>query len=275
MTNKKDLERFVRDASIRTDATANERILKMMHGAFERSTQPQVVGRLARWSVAAAILIGLSILIGHVGPFGSSGVAWGKVADRVAAMDTFLFSLAINVSDANGVEPAEPPTSKWVFYVSEQYGFRMDISGDGQTVSWYVPPQGDTLTMVVPAEKKWTRSPIPPEQRGKMPQEYEDPEEYIRRFMARPQTKLGRSVIDGVAVEGIEVTDPPTNGQPLENAVGRLWVDTTTELPIRIEIEGKAGDKAVRWQMDFRWADAVDPSVFEPNIPADYTSISQ
>ena len=46
-----------------------------------------------------------------------------------------------------------------------------------------------------------------------------------------------------------------------------------TELPIRIEIEGKAEGKATRWQMDFRWGEAVSPSVFEPNVPSDYTRI--
>ena len=108
-----------------------------------------------------------------------------------------------------------------------------------------------------------------------MPDNYEDPADYIKRFLARPQTELGRSVIEGVPVEGVEVTDPPTKGQKLEDAVGRLWVDSRTELPIRIEIEGKAGGKATRWQMDFRWAEAVSPGVFEPNIPPDYTRAGQ
>jgi hypothetical protein len=92
-------------------------------------------------------------------------------------------------------------------------------------------------------------------------------------FLARPQKELGRSVIDGVAVEGIEVTDPPTEGEKLENAVGRLWVDIETELPIRIEIEGAADGQAVRWLMEFQWSEAVAPALFEPNIPSDYTPL--
>ena len=79
-------------------------------------------------------------------------------------------------------------------------------------------------------------------------------------------------MIDGVIVEGIEVQDPPTDGEELQNAVGRMWVDVETELPVRIEIEGKADNKDVRWRMDFGWSGAVDPAVFEPNIPPDYTS---
>jgi hypothetical protein len=270
----KDFERFLKDASVRTDETANGRILEMMNDAYGPSTQTHGAGRLIRYGIAAAILIAVGVVATQMGPF-RAGVAWGQVADRVAAVDTFMFALAIDVSDPNVVRAADQPQGKFTFYVSERYGFRMDISGGGQTVSWYVPPEGDTLTMVIPAAKTWTQSPLPPEQRGKMPDQYEDPNEYIRHFMARPQTKLGRSVIDGIPVEGIEVSDPPTKGRKLENGVGRLWVDSRTELPVRIEIEGKADGKATRWQMDFRWGEAVSRSVFEPNIPSDYTRIGQ
>ncbi len=108
-----------------------------------------------------------------------------------------------------------------------------------------------------------------------MPEEYKDPAEYIKRFLARPYKELGRSVIDGVEVEGIEVTDPPTDGDKLENAVGRMWVDVQTELPVRIEIEGTADSKTVHWLMEFQWSEAVPASVFEPNIPGDYTPLGQ
>ncbi len=151
----------------------------------------------------------------------------------------------------------------------------MDIRGGDTTISWYVPPEGDTLTMVIPGEKKWSKTPLPPEQRGKMPEEYKDPGEYLSRFLARPYKELGRSVIDGVEVEGIEVTDPPTDGEKLENSVGRLWVDVETELPIQIEIEGAANGAAVRWLMEFKWSEAVDPALFEPNIPSDFTPLGQ
>jgi hypothetical protein len=41
------------------------------------------------------------------------------------------------------------------------------------------------------------------------------------------------------------------------------------------EIEGAAGDKAVQWLMEFKWSAAVPVSVFEPNIPSDYTPMAQ
>jgi len=239
------------------------------HPMMRRTIMTSSITKLAAAAaVTLAALLGLN-LIDHPG-----GVAWAQIPSRIEAIDTFMFRLTIGVRRQAGAETASEQGGQWTFYLSERYGFRMDITGGGTTVSWYVPPEEDTLTMVIPAEKKWSRTPLPPEQRGKMPEEYKDPADYLKRFLARPQKELGRSVIDGVAVEGIEVTDPPTDGQKLENAVGRLWVDTATELPIRIEIEGAANDVAIRWLMEFKWSEAVDPALFQPNIPSDYTPLT-
>jgi len=228
----------------------------------------------AKLTVAAAVvlagLLGLNILSGPH----SSGVAWAGIPDHIKAIDTFMFRLTMGVHGKDGASVSDKHAGQFTFYLSEQYGFRMDISGDGTVVSWYVPPESDTLTMVIPAEKKWSKTPLPPEQRGKMPEQYKDPAEYVSRFLARPYKELGRSVIDGVGVAGIEVTDPPTDDGKLEHGVGRMWVDVQTELPVRIEIEGTADAMAVRWLMEFKWSEAVDPRVFEPNIPSDYTPLA-
>jgi outer membrane lipoprotein-sorting protein len=240
---------------------------------------PITIGRtimtssFAKLAVAAAVV--LAGLLGwniFSGPHG--GVAWAAIPDHIKTIDTFMFRLTIGVQDKDSADAADKHGGKFTFYLSEQHGFRMDISGDGQGVSCYVPPEADTITMVMPAEKKWSKSPWPPEQR-KMPEQYEDPAEYIQRFLARPSKELGRSVIDGVEVEGIEVQDPPIEHGKLANGVGRLWVDVQTQLPVRIEIEGTAGDMAAQWLMEFKWSEAVPASVFEPNIPSDYTPLGQ
>ncbi len=82
------------------------------------------------------------------------GVAWGAIPDHIKAIDTFMFRLTIGVHGKDGTKATDKHGGQFTFYLSEQYGFRMDIGGDGTTVSWYVPPQSDTITMVVPADKK-------------------------------------------------------------------------------------------------------------------------
>ncbi|MEN6334438.1 MAG: hypothetical protein ABFE01_09270 [Phycisphaerales bacterium] len=249
------------------NALAGEQTLTPL--TMRRTIMTSSITKLAAAAaVVLAALLGLNIINT---PGGS--VAWAQIPSHIQAIDTFMFRLTIGVRDPNGVNPPVEKSPQWTFYLSERYGFRMDIRGGDAGVSWYVPPTEDTLTMVIPAEKKWSKTPLPPEQRGKMPDEYEDPAEYLTKFLARPQKELGRSVIDGVEVEGVEVTDPPTHGKKLENGIGRLWVNPVTELPIRIEIEGTADGAAVRWLMEFKWSEAVDPAVFEPNIPSDYTPL--
>jgi outer membrane lipoprotein-sorting protein len=276
-------EREINKSLKQLQVKASDRLSERVHGdidralADEKTTTTPITGRrimigsLTKLAAAAAII--LAVLIGlNIVETPNSNVAWAQIPDRVASIDTFIFRLTIRVAGNQDIEASAATEAQWVFYLSEEYGFRMDINADGNIVSWYAGPQGDTLTTVIPGEKTWFESPIPEDQRGKMPEEYKDPADYIRRFMARPRKELGRSVIEGTEVEGIEVTDPPTDGEKLTNGVGRMWVDVEKELPVRIEIEGMADGHKVQWLMDFKWSDAVDPSVFEPNIPSDYSS---
>ncbi len=274
------INRQLKQLHLRASGALDDRV----HGDIDKAladtprTTPLTIGRtimtvsFTKLAVAAVVLIaGLLGWNALNGPHGS-GVAWAAIPDHIKTIDMFMFRLTIGVQGQDGARAADKHTGQFTFYLSEQYGFRMDISGDGQTISWYVPSTADTITMVIPAEKKWSKSPLPPEQR-KMPDQYEDPAEYVKRFLARPSKELGRSVIDGIAVEGIEVQDPPIERGKLANGVGRLWVDMQNQLPVRIEIEGTADEMAVRWQMEFKWSEAVPASVFEPNIPSDYTPL--
>ncbi len=242
------------------------------HPTIGRTIMTSSFAKLA--AAAAVVLAGLFGWNILNGPHGS-GVAWAAIPAHIKAIDTFMFRLTIDVRGSQDANAPGVHTGQWTFYLSEQYGFRMDMNAEGKTFSWYVPPESDTMTMVIPSEKQWYKVPVPPEQRGKMPEQYEDPAEYLKEFLACPHKELGRSVIDGVEVEGIEVRDPPTEHGKLANGIGRLWVDVQTELPVRIEIEGAADGAAVRWLMEFKWSEAVPASVFEPNIPRDYTSLAQ
>lgn len=280
MRSRRDTDKLVRQLQVK----ASDRLSARVHAdidralADEKTTTTPITGRrimigsVTKLAAAAAIVLAVLVGLNVIEAPNVSGVAWAQIPDRVASVGTFIFSLTIRVAGNEDAAPSTHTEAQLVFYLSEEYGFRMDIMGDGNVVSWYAGPEGDMLTTVIPAEKTWFESPIPESQRGKMPEEYKDPADYVRRFMARPYRELGRSMIDGAAVEGIEVTDPPTDGKPMENAVGRMWVDVETELPVRIEIEGTADGQKVQWLMDFKWAEAVNPSVFEPNIPPDYTS---
>ena len=88
-----------------------------------------------------------------------------------------------------------------------------------------------------------------------------------------PSKDLGKDVINGVEVRGIQVV--PTD--PYRNCVGKIWIDVRTELPVRIELEGETdiGPNHHKVQIseirdEFEWGVELEPNLFEPNIPADY-----
>jgi hypothetical protein len=226
--------------------------------------------QITKLAAAAVILVAVLVVFDPFSVTKTGDIAWGKVAQHVQQIETFIFGSTIKVSDPNTDQTAGQTTAKWIIYLSEKYGFRMDIWGDQDFVSLYVAPNADKMIMVFPDKKERVELPLPADKRVQMPEEYKDPKEYIKRFMSQPYKELGHSVINGIQVEGIEVTDPPTDGEHLDNAVGRLWVDTERELPVRIEIEGMAEKEMVQWIMDFKWDEAVAPTLFDPNIPNNF-----
>ncbi len=281
MRSAHDIDNRIRQLHLRASDALDARVHAGIDRALadkEKNTHP-VIGRtimahpiMKLAAVAAVVIAGLFGLNIISMPHG--GVAWAAIPGHIGEIDTLMFRLTIGVGGDDTAKTI--PTGQWTFYLSERHGFRMDIgAGEGAVASWYVAPGSDTLVTVIPGEKKWSKRLLSPEERAKALEEYEDPADYINRFLAHGYTELGRSVIDGIEVEGIEVTDPPTDGEKLQNAVGRLWVDVRTELPIRIEIEGMAGGQAVQRLMEFKWAEAVDPAAFEPNIPSDYTPLGE
>jgi hypothetical protein len=271
MNPSKKIKELINNSDLTFNSKTNKRILGDALEQLKQTagTRPNIWSNIMRSRIsklaAAAAVIFVLLAFDPFGIMNSGGVAWARVAQRVEQIETFMFGLTIKLSDPNNKNGTDQITAKWIIYLSEKYGFRMDMGADEDFVSWYVAPDANEMIMVVPGEKELIKWPLPADMREKIPEEYRDPREYISRFMSRPYKELGRSVIDGMQVEGIEVKDPPTDGEQLENAVGRLWVDTETELPIRIEIEGIAGARKSQWIMDFKWAEAVDPVLFDPN----------
>ncbi len=278
MKSERDINRLVEQVRVKASSRLDDRV----HGEIDQaSTNPKAnttptIGRrimissLTKLGAAAAIILAVLIGLNVIETPSGSGIAWAQIPDRVASVDAFIFSCPSDVT-GDASKPPQDHMAQSTYYLSEEHGFRMDINADGKLTSWYKARGADSMIVVIPDEKTWFALPIPEDQRGKLPEEYKDPADYIRRFMARPYKELGRSMIDGTEVEGVEVTDPPTDGEELGNAVGRMWVDVETELPVRVEIEGTAEGHAVQWLMGFKWSEAVDPAVFEPNIPSDYT----
>ena len=93
--------------------------------------------------------------------------------------------------------------------------------------------------------------------------------------------KLGRKTVDGVLSEGFEFNDKRAmlsmDKDKIDNVVTRLWVDVSTNLPVRIEAEGVLTNntKANVVMCDPKWDVELESDFFEPKIPVNYVEPEQ
>ena len=229
--------------------------------------------RITKLAAVAVIIIAPLIGINQFGgSFDMTGVAWGEVAKKVEQIESFIFQQRISI---NGMPEG---TTELTTYVSSEYGLRQDAYMNGQVIGIsYIPLEGTIITQVMPNEKKYRRVSTT-EELVRKTHDQANSKGMIKEFMSFEHTELGRKIIDGVEAEGIEVNDPSFLNAVFESAVGRLWVDVETDLPLRTEIEGVSGNGSIETKIvayDFDWDAEPKPSVFELDIPADYTLLER
>jgi hypothetical protein len=212
------------------------------------------------------------------------GVVWAEVSDRMAQADRFMFRLAVRISagpqtgEAPGSVGADGKAVAMAFFFST-VGTRWDLyDGESLGSSIVMPVEADSGIAINYHEETWSRIPQAADVlAGAVTSPVEDPETWVRRFLERERTELGRSAVDGIEVEGVEVIDPPTqfgpgNGSGLRMAgIGRLWVSVESGLPVRIELEQEGDSARVSWILDFRWGAQVEIDAFDATVPDGFT----
>ncbi len=222
--------------------------------------------RMVQLATAAAILAVVSIGLYHLGvsPDGA-GVAWGDVLAKVKNVPIVTYKFRLTMSYPEG--------RQWIdesdVYVSKEHGSRIDSYKEGQLYMLkYLLPARKVAYIVHPQLKRYFERTLSDEQAAAMV-EQQDPRQWLEWILSWDYTKLGRSEIDGVEVEGIEAKRE-------DKETLRLWVDVQTNWPVRIESEGEMMSEGQlrpsHMVMDhFQWDAEIDPGLFEPNIPEDYT----
>lgn len=107
MNPNDNTESFARQASIRVDPKADQRVREKMQGAYRQSspagaTVPRVgywdlvfANRFARLAAAAMILLAAISLAGEVGSLLSGGVVWADVTQRFQSVPFFYASIYV------------------------------------------------------------------------------------------------------------------------------------------------------------------------------------
>jgi len=242
------------------------------------------VRRLIMRSWTAKIAIAAAVVLACAGGFylvgGTKNVALADVLNKVEQVPAFTYRMTMHIKGAmQGMAP-EGTDMTTTALIAKDYGARMDVhmtnptTGQPMDEQMYLLPAQKTMLMVLPAMKQYTRMSLDDSMFEEMKKQNNDPRIMIQQILACKYEELGRSVIDGVAVQGFRTTDPAYASGAVENIDVKLWVDVKTWLPVRVEMNLKVSEQMeVRGTLqDFQWDVPVSAAEFTPAIPADYTA---
>ena len=255
-------------------------------------SEPQFIwGKLMKNPVrklAAAAIIIVALLINFQS--GNSGVAWGAVLEQVEKAQNIVFRITTNAK-IQGEQQETTVQPEIIFYKSSEYGSLSKCFNESKlliTNCWNI--KEPSMTLLFHESKKFRK--VTYDRPGKIKlDENDDPCVWVKEIMKRNYTKLGKDVINSKKVEGIECSDlgEEVFGKSFKKATARLWVEIGTNYPVRIEIDGI--DMAQQFDMpdnvdvnlsdmemnmvmdDFQWNVKLDPNLFYPDIPSDYTDM--
>jgi outer membrane lipoprotein-sorting protein len=229
---------------------------------------------------AAAAVIVIAVLAGL--PFFSgngSGVVLAAVLERVEQVRAFMYKTNVRMTASMGENmPVMDLDMEMTTIISNDFGLKTETitvdgnTGEKSTCTVYVIPHEGIAVTLIPDKKKYMQMEFDDDLLAKMKQQNSDPRELIKRMMGSEYTELGRSVIDGVEVDGFQTTDPNVIGGMGENVTLTLWVDAESWLPVRSEMESRKGDQVQLHCVvsEFNWDIPVTADDFKPVIPDDF-----
>jgi hypothetical protein len=237
--------------------------------------------RITKLAAAAVIIIAVLVVIDNIGP---SSVALAEVLDKVKQVPVFMYKLKMQVTgDIVQGRPLGNMDQEATIIISTDLGMKMEMtmtdpnSGEQTIQQIYLLTEQKEMLMIMPKEKKYVSMEITDELLDRMKKQSNDPREMIKQMSNYPYTKLDRSVVDGITVEGFETTDPAVYGGAMGDSISlRLWVDIQTRLPVLVEMDMEFGEKMkIKGEMyDFQWNIQVDESEFAPVIPEDFEPLA-
>jgi outer membrane lipoprotein-sorting protein len=250
----------------------------------ERKSIQEIImkGRLIKLAAAAVII--LAVIFGIRIFVGGTSVALADVLQKVEQAQAFIYKMKMKTT--GDIQPGMPPGEQEMegtMTMSTEYGMKMDvdmntnIGGNVQKTKslMYVVPEEKKIYIITPEKKQYIQMEFDETMAERIKKQSNDPREFLGKIVNSKYTDIGKSVIDGVEVEGFETTDPAVMGGMMEDVKVTLWVDRKTELPVRQEMHYKINEKT---QMecelyDFQWYAQVNADEFKPVIPQDYTTM--
>jgi outer membrane lipoprotein-sorting protein len=284
MRPAENIGKMIKNINIETNAKTDQAVLGDIAKAFEESKKNKSViiqpsiwriimkSKVTKLAIVALIVIAVLIAISQYGgSIGGTSVVWADVVKNTEQARAFTYRERETQKYGGKTRESERQC-----YFSTEYGFRMDNYKNGQiAISTFTLPVEKALIGIVHPMKTYSRKSLPETEIAGYQQV--GPKYIVKLFTSVEYKELGCKIINGVEAEGIEVRDPSVGRMnfPVTSFVGRLWVDVETSYPVLLESEivgDHNGPIEIKTVTDnFQWDIELDASVFEPNIPADYT----
>lgn len=285
----KNTEKLIKKFNVDTDMEMNETVLGELLEAQAKCkeaklslSQSNICGIIMKSKIAkltAAAAITLAVLAG-IHQIGGPDVALADVLERVERVHTFMYKMKLTVVGRTMWNtPARDTEQRGTNIVSADYGMKMEMtitdanSGEQTTQQIYVLPEEKAMFMIMLDQERYARMEFDDNLLARMKRQSNDPRELIRQILKCQYTELGRSVIDGVEVEGFQTTDPAFYGWAIGESVKvSVWVDVETRLPVLTQMDLKIDeDTHVHGVIyDYQWNIHVDEAEFEPVIPENF-----
>ena len=243
----------------------------------------------AKLAASAVILIGVLILIRFFVGTNKSVVLAG-VLEKVEQAQAYRYKMNMTFTESTNPEKTFIQKIEGTITISNEYGTKLETyerweadknpdTGKITTKLRYILPKRKLDVLIKPEQKKYRRTELDDDSLARMKEENDGPREMMRQILECEYTKTGRTVIDGIEVEGFETTDPKFAAgkvQNFEDVRVKLWVDVETWLPVLWETDTRINEQTSLLTVfyDFQWDIPVVAGDFEPVIPADYTDMA-
>ena len=218
---------------------------------------------ITRIAAAAAIIVGLSVGMSQFDFDGS--VAWADVARKIENCRGWTCRVVEKRTMRVRDRDVEIKT-RALMQVSPEHGMRQQRYQNEQlVVTVYLNLQDNQMVSLLHPMKKYGREPLEKDIAGEFAQMSAD--NLVRALLSKEHTELGRRTINGVEVQGIEMDYGTT--------AARLWVSVETQWPILYEIRNAKNAEPHLVMDNYEWDVELETSIFEPNIPSDYTLLEK
>jgi len=284
MSPAENIENLVKKLRYQASAESHDRILGNVLQTLDESEKEKTgvvapnirsiimkspITKLATAAIVAiACLIGLSLWRGT-----ESGIALADVLAQIEKASAYRHTCDSTLT--NLMEPNVPAKSHYTMLRSQKYGYKTVPDDPSDEVNYYSIQENVGFT-IRPKQKQYERIYFPGEKMTSLAQNqysyYAD--RIVKKILGCKYESMGRSIVDGVEVEGFRTTDPNYASQKKPSQVDvRIWVDVKTRLLVRSEEHITYKDKTI-WDLithDYQWDIPVDAADFKPVIPDNYT----